>query len=565
MHELYLWPFAEAVLAGAGNIMCSYNKINNSYGCQNSKTLNGLLKTELGFQGFVVSDSGAQWSGVASAISGLDMALNETVFWGPLLVQAVQNGSVPEWRLDDMVIRMMAAYYQMGQDNNFPPPGVGMPTQLLEPHPIINARNKKSKSTILQGAIEGHVLVKNTNNALPLKNPQLLALYGYDALAPTQYAPQPGPADLWVVGEFGVPVLPLACEYERIYCGSLPQYATNTLWSGGGSGATTPPYIDAPFDAIMQYSIKNDIGLYWDFSDTIVNVDPASEACIVFINAFATEILDRTGLHDDYSDGIVENVASQCSNTIVIIHNAGIRLVDVWIENPNVTAVIYAHLPGQDSGRALVEILFGLISPSGKLPYTVAKNESDYGPLLTPSTPSGDYVFFPQSDFSEGVYIDYRRFDMLNIEPRYEFGFGLTYTTFSYSNLQSSVMEPFSSIYPTGCIAPGGHEDLYDIIATVTATVQNTGSVEAAEIAQLYVGIPGANQPIKQLRGFDKVTIAPGKSAQVSFELRRKDLSIWNTTAQQWALQAGTYQLYVGASSRNLPLTGTLQLKQHFG
>jgi len=563
MHEVYLWPFAEAILAGVGNVMCSYNRINNSYACQNSKTLNGLLKTELGFQGFVVSDWGGQHSGVASAISGLDMAQPSTSYWGPLLVQAVQNGSVPEWRLDDMVIRTMAAYYQMGQDSDFPTPGVGMPLSLLGPHPIVDARNKNSKSTLLQGAIEGHVLVKNTNNALPLKSPKLLSLYGYDALAPPAYYPQPLPADLWEVTEFGINVSAIECDYVGIYCGPLAQYATNTLWSGGGTGGTTPPYIDAPFNAIQQYAMHNDIALFWDFSDTSVNVDPASEACIVFINAFATELVDRTGLHDDYSDGIVENVASQCSNTIVVIHNAGIRLVDVWIDNPNVTAVLFAHLPGQDSGKALVEILFGLTSPSGKLPYTVAKNESDYGPLLAPSAPSGQYKYFPQSDFSEGLYIDYKRFDMLNIEPRYEFGFGLTYTTFSYSNLQSGIVEQYGSTYPSGRIVPGGNENLYDVIATVTATVHYTGCVEAAEVAQLYVGIPGGNQPVRQLRGYDKVTIAPGKSHQVSFDLRRKDLSIWDTKAQQWALQAGTYQIYVGASSRNLPLQGTLQLNQH--
>lgn len=561
MHELYLWPFQEAVFAGSGNIMCSYNRINNSYACQNSKTLNGILKTEIGFQGFVVSDWGAQHAGVASAVSGLDMAMPNTLFWGHNLNEAVTNGSLPESRLDDMVTRIIAAWYQMGQDSpDYPSPGVGMPADILAPHQIVNARNPASKPTLFQGAVEGHVLVKNINNSLPLKQPQMLSIFGYDAMAPSTYDPS-GNLNLWAIGEETVAPESLICALTTgSGCPPILAYAGATLWSGGGSGATTPPYVDAPFDALLQYSIKNDIALFWDFTTTgsTSAVDTATDACLVFINAFATEQFDRPGLRDDFSDALVENIAAQCASTIVVIHNAGIRLVDRWIENPNVTAVIFAHLPGQDSGRALVEILFGMQSPSGKLPYTVAKNESDYGPLLAPSLPEGIYADFPQSNFTEGVYIDYRRFDELGIEPRYEFGFGLSYTTFSYSDLQACVDQPGAPVYPQGEVIPGGPEDLFDIVVTVTAQVQNTGGVTGAEVAQLYVGIPGVSQPVRQLRGFDKVTLQSNQKAEVTFPLRRRDLSVWDVDAQQWALQRGTYQLYIGSSSRNLPLNGTL-------
>lgn len=488
------------------------------------------------------------------------MAMPSSTYWGGNLSEAVTNGSIPEWRLDDMVTRIVAAWYQMGQDSpDYPAPGIGMPVDLLAPHPIVNARNPASKPALLQGAIEGHVLVKNTNNALPLKKPQLIEIYGYDAIVPSQYGPLSA-NDPWPLGAEGINLELLYCEFEgNLGCGTVPQYVTNTMWSGGGSGATTPQYISAPFDAILEYSIQNDINLFWDFTDTnsTSSVDGATDACLVFINAFATEGFDRSGLHDDYSDALVENIAAQCANTIVVIHNAGIRLVDQWIENPNVTAVIIAHLPGQDSGRALVEILFGITSPSGKLPYTIAKNESDYGPLLAPDQPEGIFIDFPQSNFTEGLYIDYKRFDELNIEPRYEFGFGLTYTTFEYFGLNAQVLQSGEPQYPSGQIVPGGPTDLWDVVAKVTAQVQNTGSMAAAEVAQLYIGLPG-NQPVKQLRGFDKVLIQPGQTVEFEFELRRKDLSVWDVVAQQWSLQRGTYTLYVGASSRNLPLTGTL-------
>lgn len=215
-------------------------------------------------------------------------------------------------------------------------------------------------------------------------------------------------------------------------------------------------------------------------------------------------------------------------------------------------------ITGQDSGRALVSLLYGDSSPSGKLPYSVPMNESAFGDILSPTLPETPYTIFPQSDFTEGVYIDYRAFDAQNITPRYEFGFGLSYTTFSYSSL--SIPGPSNNIslnaYPTGPILEGGAEDLWDVITTVTADVKNTGSVEGAEVAQLYVGIPGG--PIRQLRGFSKVNIRAGQTVTVRFDLTRRDLSTWDVIAQQWKLQSGDYNIYVGASSRLLYLDGTL-------
>jgi beta-glucosidase len=252
-------------------------------------------------------------------------------------------------------------------------------------------------------------------------------------------------------------------------------------------------------------------------------------------------------------------VAANCSNTIVTIHNAGIRLVDQWIEHPNVTAVIFAHLPGQDSGRALVQLLYGYQSPSGKLPYTVAMNESDYN-TLSPSLPKGEFQLFPQSNFSEGIYIDYRDFDAKNITPRYEFGFGLTYTTFSFSDLEIELMSNVSTaeLPPASPILEGGISSLWDVVAQVHATLSNTGSVDAPEVAQLYVGIPGG--PAKQLRGFSKVDIPVGSNVTVGFDLLRRDLSEWDVVQQSWVLQQGSYNVYVGSSSRDLPLTGTLTI-----
>ncbi|KAF8854339.1 putative beta-glucosidase M [Acephala macrosclerotiorum] len=561
LHELYLWPFTDAVHAGAGSIMCSYNRVNNSYSCQNSKLLNGILKTELGFEGFVVSDWTAQHTGLSSALAGLDVVMPDSTYWGVNggnLTIAVNNGSLASARVTDMATRLVASWYQRGQDTDFPEGGIGMPLNYYTPHKPVYARDPSSQTILLNGALEGHVLVKNVNNALPLKSPKLLSIFGYDAVAPQKFDVG-APTDIispWSFGSESLDYVPFISSVPA------PQIAINgTIVSGGGSGANAPAYISAPIDALKEQAYLDGTSLFWDFYDNNPTIDTSSDACLVFINAFATEGSDRLGLHDDYSDALVQNVAASCSNTIVTIHNAGIRLVDQWIDHPNITAVIFAHLPGQDSGRALVQLLYGVQSFSGKLPYTVAKNESDYTNAGQPSLPEGDYQLFPQSDYSEGIYIDYKDFDAKNITPRYEFGFGLTYTTFSYSDLTIEKLAGVStsSLPPAPeTIIEGGIASLWDVVAQVTATITNTGSVDAAEIAQLYVGIPGG--PVRQLRGFSKVDIPVGANVTVEFDLQRRDLSEWDVEEQSWVLQSGSYPIYVGASSRDLPLVGSLTI-----
>lgn len=335
-----------------------------------------------------------------------------------------------------------------------------------------------------------------------------------------------------------------------------------TFLAGGGSGASTGAYIDAPLHAFQRQAYDDDTFLAWDTASTDPFVNPASDACLVFTNEAASEGWDRPYLADPTSDVLVQNVASKCSNTMVIIHNAGIRLVDEWIDHPNVTAVLYAHVPGQDSGRALVEVLYGKQSPSGRLPYTVARKASDYGALLEPVVPSGtknDY--YPQSDFNETVYIDYKAFIADNITPRFEFGYGLTYSNFSYSDLVTQVVPRADLAYlpkSRNTVTEGGVAALWDIVAEVHCSVKNTGTVSAAEVAQLYIGIP--NGPMKVLRGFEKKTIRPNEHKRILFELTRRDLSHWDVEKQSWGLQAGQYAVYVGKSILDIQLQGSLAI-----
>ncbi|KAM0510251.1 hypothetical protein ACHAPB_000599 [Verticillium nonalfalfae] len=555
-------PFYDAVKAGTGNVMCSYQRINNSYGCQNSKSLNGLLKTELGFQGWVVSDWDAQHAGTAAALAGMDVAMPvPRDFWGDHLVEAVRNGSVSEARVTDMVVRVLASWYRMGQDEDFPAPGVGMPKDMREPHRIVDARNSSSRQVLLDGAVEGHVLVKNVNRTLPLREPRLLSVFGYSARAADEQTGQGGgfPDSL----TFGAQPI----SWQEVEAGFTMNEDfdwsnigfNGTLISGGGSGAPAASTLVSPMDALKAQANKDGTALQWDFTRGDPSVHPASDACLVLGNAWASESYDRPHLYDNYTDGLILHVAQRCASTIVVLHNAGPRLVDQWIDHANITAVLFAHLPGQASGTALTALLYGRANPSGKLPYTVARNESDYGAVVSPDLPDARHKNFPQSNFTEGVYIDYRHFDKEERTPRFPFGFGLSYTTFAYGNLTvASVRNVSTRAFAAGQTREGGPSALWDIVARVSADVTNTGSVDGAEVAQLYVGIPSG--PVRQLRGFEKPVLAAGSAARVEFALTRRDLSIWDVEAQGWRLQDGTYGVWVGGNSRDLPLRGNLTL-----
>ncbi|UZP39286.1 hypothetical protein NXS19_007102 [Fusarium pseudograminearum] len=515
--------------------MCSYNRVNGTYACENSKLMNGILKSELEFDGFVLLDWNAQHN-LESANSGLDMVMPMGGFWGENLTMAVENGTVKEDRVTDMATGLiLAAWYLVGQDNDFPTPGIGMKNLSL-PHEQVEARIPESRPTLLEGAIAGHVLVKNENNTLPFKkNPKMISVFGYDATV----AASKNTGKLFELGYASSPEMAQAVLGDEHHFDQAAR--GGTIVSGGRAAANSPPYIsDSALSAIQQRASKGGGWVNWDLSSPDPDVNGASDVCLVFINAMATEGWDRDGLHDDFSDGLILNVASKCANTIVAIHAAGIRLVDQWIEHPNITATIIAHLPGQDSGDALVKLLYGEADFSGKLPYTMAKNESDYTPY-EPCGREGDSAD-PQCDFTEGVYLDYRSFDDRDITPRYEFGFGLSYTKFDYSSLSVKVGQ-------TGSAATG---DLWETYATVQATVSNIGERSGEEVVQLYVAIP--NSPPKQLRGFEKVKLDKGDSVEIPFEIMRRDLSVWDVVKQDWVLQSGNYTIFVGGSSRNLPL-----------
>ncbi|KAL0257533.1 hypothetical protein SLS55_008347 [Diplodia seriata] len=573
IHELYVWPFANAVRAGVASVMCSYQRINGSYACQNSKTINGILKTELGFQGYVMSDWMGTHSGVASVESGLDMTMPGAWNWQPTLdgvpswfggnlTTAVQNGSVVETRVDDMVKRVLTPYYLLGQDEGFPgvDPSSGAYPAVNDFQPesnwyddwkaagalnnetSVDVRSNHSVHIRKLGAA-GSVLLKN-NGALPLKSPKNVAVLGNAA------------ADL-TNGMY-----PHGNDYEY---GCLP--------SGGGSGSARFTSVVSPLEAIKARVESEDGIVQYILNNTALTtsgtwasqIHPDPDVCLVFLKTWAAEGEDRTNLHVNWDgDEVVTQVAANCSNTVVITTSGGLTLMP-WADNENVTAIIAAHLPGDQLGNSIADILYGDVNPSGRLPYTIAYEEADYNfANITTSVASTNDTNAWQSDFTERLLIDYRHFDYHNISVRYEFGFGLSYTTFALSALSIAPASNSTSLAgappAAEAVTPGGTPALWDTVYTVTATVANTGDVAGAAVPQLYVELPesaGEGTPVRQLRGFDKVELQPGESKSVEFGLMRRDLSVWDVAAQEWSVPSGDFAVHVGWSSRDVQLKGT--------
>lgn len=561
MHELYLWPFADAVKAGVAAVMCSYNRVNQTYACENSKLMNGLLKQELGFQGYVVSDYFATHSGVQSALAGLDMNMPGPLdsassflngsFFGKNLTTSVMKGLISEDRLNDMARRVLAPYFLLGQDVNFPTIDLSLYYILAQTYGVQldladmpNERDVRGTHAALirELGAAGIVLLKNTNTTLPLQSPKNIGIFGNDA-----------------------PDVTDGLSYQGATV-DTPQFGFNigTLTVGGGSGSARSTYIVSPFQAIrnrtdarLQYILDNEFIAKNDFS----SIFPPPEICLVFLKTWASETVDRTSFENDYnSTVVVNNVASHCPNTVVITHSAGVNTMP-WASNPNVTAILAAHYPGQESGNAIADVLFGDVNPSGHLPYTIPITDGDYNiPVVNITGPAAYESSAWQSDFTEGLMIDYRHFDARNITPLYEFGFGLSYTTFNISKRLSvrSLKAELSSFPSTAKDKPipGGNPDLWTKLFHASTTVSNTGNVSGAAVVQLYLSFSNASvpagTPVKVLRGFNKVLLAPGQSANVDFELTRRDVSFWNVTAQDWQIPVGIARLSVGFSSRDL-------------
>ncbi|KAI5990450.1 glycoside hydrolase superfamily [Pisolithus albus] len=549
-HEIYAHPFLRSVMAGVSAVMCSYNLVNDTYACNNYKILSDILKREYGFRGYVMSDWGATMN-TLSAVAGLDMTMagditlgSGTTYFGANLTAYVMNNTISEARLDDMATRIIAAWYYMHQDQGYPNVTVDSFHPYNPLNQEVNAQSNHDQ-LVRQVAAAGTVLLKNEGNALPLIKPKSIVLVGSDAAppisGPNEYADQGGDP-------------------------------TGILAMGWGSGTTNFTYLISPYEAIQARAREDQTTVSWDFDnwnlDQVGNDAIPAEVAIVFINSDSGEGYitvdgnagDRKNLtawHE--GDQLVLAVAAQNNNTIVVVNSVGPLIVEPWVDHPNVTAIVWASLGGNEAGNAIVDILYGAWNPSGRLPYTIAKNASDYPAQLVLGGTTTDILSI---DYTEGYVRAYLRFDQ-NITPRYEFGYGLSYTTFEYSQLVvtpidasvDSAQEDLIQNWENGGASPVAQGSstalwLHMPLFQVTFNVENTGPVYGGEIPQLYVHHPpSAGEPPSILKGFTNIELVPGQTGQASITISRYDLSVWDVVRQGWAKPNGTIEFSIGAAA----------------
>ena len=492
MRETDLLAFEIAVTeAQPSMVMCSYNKLNGDWACENDYLLNQVLKKQWGFKGFVISDWGATHSTGKAALAGLDNEEPDYKYFGEALKAAVQSGQVPMARLNDMVHRIVRTEFAAGVVDD-PPKG-----RVVDPFEGAEISQRIAEA--------GSVLLMN-EGVLPLDRSGIhsIALIG--------------------------------------------SHADASVLSGGGSAQVDPPggtasefggppvwFPSSPMKAI-QAKAPNAQVKFDDGSDpsSAAALAKGSELAIIFVNQPTSEDKDSTTLTlPDNQDRLVSAVAAANPHTIVVLET-GSAVAMPWVDR--VSAAIEIWYPGVHGAEALANILFGDVNPSGKLPVTFAKSDAElphhkvFGIDLRSSRESNDHLPPFDIDYTEGLKVGYKWFDAEHKQPLFPFGYGLSYTTFAYSDLKASV-------------------------DSVSFTVRNTGQREGAEIAQVYVGLPPvAHEPPKRLVAWQKVHLAPGESKTVSLPLEPKFLSIFDEQADDWKVLPGEYTFLVGGSSRDTPL-----------
>jgi beta-glucosidase len=595
LHEIYLPAFEQAVTqAKVASVMCAYSVINGNFACQNPYLETQVLKQRWGFPGFVTSDYAALHS-TQGAVDGTDMEQPFNTYFGAALQADVENGTIPRSVVDNMVSRIATEMFRFGIFNH-PPTGTTSASVTTPAHQAVSEHV----------AEEGTVLLKNDGGVLPLPAGRAgtVAVIGPAAsAAPTptgggsafvtapfsvtplqglQAAAGPGTSVVYQQGlptDTSLPAIPapaLSPAYAPTplggsYTGTLtaPEtgtyvlaitnpcgcYNATTLSLDGTeilSNPSTPPV--HTYSAAVQlqaghtYQIQisgNSSALTWatpsalapGISQAAATARSARVAVVVVSDDTETEAADRPDLSlPSAQDELISAVAAANPHTVVVI-DAGAPVAMPWLGQ--VAAVVDAWYPGESNGTALASVLYGATDPSGHLPVTFPQSLSQ----VPASTPAQFPGVGGKVLYSEGIDVGYRWYDARNLTPLFPFGYGLSYTSFAFSDLR---------VTPPQLAGRGA-------LVKVTARVTNTGRVAGSEVAQLYLGDPAAaGEPPRQLKGFQRVALGPGQSGVVSFTLDAHDLSYWNDAANGWVVPPGGFRIYVGDSSAlsGLPLRG---------
>ncbi|WP_269686624.1 glycoside hydrolase family 3 C-terminal domain-containing protein [Flavobacterium lacustre] len=494
LNEIYFPAFEMAVKnAQPWTVMCSYNRLNGVYASESPYLLNDVLKKQWGFKGFVVSDWGAVNERAAGVDAGLGLEMPASGgFNDKKIVDAVKKGTLSEARLNEIVIDVLAVTLKAKDSHK-----KGIVVDKI-----------KHNELARQVSSECIVLLKNDNAILPLKSSL---------------------KKIAIVGDFG----------------------KNPRYQGAGSSQVRPTQILNALTELQklakgtQFSFSTGYNTAGETNDAQIAeaVQNAKNAELVIVfaglpDSYESEGYDRNNL--DMPAGhnkLIAEVAKANANIVVVLMN-GAAVSMPW--KNDVTAIVEAYLGGQAGGGAIADVLTGKVNPSGKL--------SETFPARLEDTPTA--MDFPSRDgnaiYGEGVFIGYRYYDKKKIEPNFPFGYGLSYTTFDYSDITANTTSAKDS----------------DEI-TIAVKVKNTGKVAGKEVVQLYVHEQESEvaRPENELKHFEKVSLLPGEEKTVSFKLTSRDFAYYNTKSHDWVIKSGKFDVLVGSSSRNLPLKQTIDIQ----
>lgn len=487
LHEIYLTPFEIAVKkAQPWTVMACYNRVQGIYGTQSPYLLTEMLKNTWGYEGIVISD----WFAVVDRVEGVKAGMHiempgVSLVNDSLIVEAVKNGNLDEAVLDNLVREILTIVFKAKSLEK-----AGADQKIEEHHQFAR-----------EVAAESVTLLKNKNNILPLSKDK------YKSIA--------------IIGEFAV----------------------NPRYQGNGSSEVKPTQLDNVLEILNKeygegykinyvqgYNLKNDD----DFSMIEEAKEAAQMADIALVFAglplhYESEGIDRTHIDLPPSHNkLIGEIAGVQKNTVVVLTN-GSAVTMPWVNE--VTGVLETWLGGQAGAGGTLDVLFGKVNPSGKLAETF--------PVKLEDTPA--FLNFPAEEgevlYGERMFVGYRYYDEKKIEPLFPFGFGLSYTTFEYSDLK---------------VSSNNFTDQEGV--TVSLSIKNSGSLKGKEVVQLYVSDNKSTliRPEKELKHFTKVELEPGEETTISFNLNARDFSYFDSRRQMWISESGDFTIKVGSSSRDI-------------
>ncbi|MDA8438378.1 MAG: glycoside hydrolase family 3 C-terminal domain-containing protein [Propionibacterium sp.] len=493
LREIYLPAFERVVTASQPwTIMCSYNKINGVSSSENTWLLTDVLRDEWGFRGLVVSDWGAVYHRVPAAKAGLDLEMPPTAGSPAELVDAVRSGELDEQVVTDRARAVLTL--------------VAKGSHVLELHETadLDAHHALAR----EAAATSVVLLKNDDNILPLATDRRLA----------------------VIGEF----------------------ARTPRFQGAGSSQVNPTRIDTALDALTAAfpEVTFAAGFGVDdpahddvLADEAVTAASAADVVVAFLGlpgSYESEGFDRTHMRLPESQlGLLARLRAANPHLVVVLANGS--TIELGQVTPHVKGLVEAWLGGQASGSAVVDVLIGAVNPSGHLAETF--------PLRLEDNPS--HLNFPGDSghvsYGEGLYIGYRGYDKAARGVAFPFGYGMSYTTFDYDDLQVSV---------TGSVADG------TLAATVSVAVTNTGDAAGADVVQIYVRDPEstAGRPVRELKGFARVDLQPGASETATVRLDQRAFSYWSDLLDRWVVEAGEFVIEAAYDSRTIAASTSITI-----